>query len=181
MVATMSDATLTDPPVPAPSAMVPVAPAPAPPEIKLTDRARALFTRRITLPGWALLLVGAFNFIPDFKGRIEFWTATTKAMGGHLAMVAVIVASPYFAAGLIVAGISYLLFVGQPKQALQHPIWALLGLIVSIVSIAALVAVAGYGAFEIELRRLANDRAIEIVKGNNPTALSSGEIGRAHV
>jgi hypothetical protein len=86
---------------------------------------------QIKLPGWLFLLLAIIMAIPDWKSRYEFWLEVAKSSGGQLAMVANVLAWPYFSPALAIAGVLYLLLVGQPKKGVQrHPLIPIIGWVI---------------------------------------------------
>jgi hypothetical protein len=138
------------------------------------QRTRTFVTTPIKIPGALLLLWVVFREIPDMKSRFDFWLDAAKSMGGYSGIAASILLSPWFTIAVFAAAIAWLFFVHEPK-GVRHPVWHSIGW--SVVGLFALLifATAGYGGFEIEVRRLANARAIEIIKGNQSPGLNQGQ------
>lgn len=119
------------------------------------------------LPGWVLILAGVFSYVPDWKGRFDFWVAAAKEMEGHLAVLAPIVASPFFGAALIISGLAYVIFVDEEDRSItRHPFFIRAGWIASTGCLVLVLFVAGTGYFEIRVHEAAasliiTDRIIE--------------------
>jgi hypothetical protein len=107
----------------------------------LRERARSILLGKIKLPGWAAILFAVVTGVPDWKSRLDFWVGAVAAAGGSLGMVATAIASPYFSPALAVAGVAYLLLVGEPKTGVQrHPWWPYVGWSIFSICFAASVA-----------------------------------------
>jgi hypothetical protein len=91
-------------------------------------------------------------------------------MGGVAGKSASILLSARFEFGLLIAAILWLLFVGEPK-GVRHPIWRAIGWLSAGLFLFIGILTAGYGAFEIEIRKLSNERAIEIIKSQGNAVL----------
>jgi hypothetical protein len=69
-------------------------------------------------------------------------------------MVASLISSSFFSFGLIVAGVAYTIFVGEPKSGTQrHAWWPYVAASVFAVCFAMMGSVALYGAYELQLRK----------------------------
>ncbi len=99
-------------------------------------------------------------------------------MSPYLSILVASLTSPYFGISLIFLGIIYLVFVGQPKKGvLRHPVWPILTWIATLLIFALMLGTAAYGAFEIEVRRLGNLRADEILAQRATGGNGSGIAG----
>jgi hypothetical protein len=68
-------------------------------------------------------------------------------MGGEPEMIATLVESPWFSFGLVAAGVTYLIFVGEPKEGVQrHPWWPIVGWSIFSLCLLGIVSVIGYGS-----------------------------------
>ena len=122
-------------------------------------RFKDLFTKKITLPGWLVILWGTFNYIPKWKSNFDFFVGTAKNVSPYFEFVSPIITSPYFGLALICAGIAYLAFVGQPEvRVVRHPAWTFFGWVLSLLIIIPALGTAAYGKFEIEINNLANQK-----------------------
>lgn len=72
---------------------------------KRIKRVAEFFGKPIRLPGWAVMLLGAYSFIPDQASRLEFWRGVPIP-----AQVQSTLASPFFGIGLIFLAVMYLWF-----------------------------------------------------------------------
>jgi len=120
---------------------------------RATDRLKgAVLTRPFTfrkLPGWAEIAVGVAARISSHEERIRNAFEVMRDMGGDPEMIASVVTSPWFSAGLILSGVSYLVFVGEPQKGAQRqPWWPILGWSVVSISVVTLLSVIGYGYFQ---------------------------------
>lgn len=120
----------------------------------LRERIRTILFGRIKLPGWAAILFAIITGIPDWKSRLDFWLGAVVAAGGYLGMVAAAIESPYFSPGLALAGLAYLLLVGEPKKGVQrHPWWPYVGWSVVSICFAATVITAIIGGVQITIKQ----------------------------
>ena len=97
-------------------------------------------------PAVVLVLYSIYTFFPDNAGRIAYWIDQAKNVSWLFAIASPILTSPLFNVATLGVAILWLLFVGEPKQTLRHPIlrivgWAFVGLYASIV---IMTATAGY-------------------------------------
>ncbi len=77
---------------------------------------------RYKLPGWLISLLGVVQRLSGWEDHIRFTFDAVKEMGGDPALFASIASSWITSAGLIVAGMAYVVFVGEPKEGtLRHP------------------------------------------------------------
>jgi len=119
--------------------------------ISRLDRVRALFTR-VKVPGWLCLLYLAFQGIPDWKGRLDFWLSFAQSMGGYASPIATILLWPYFNLVLAATGIAWLLLVGEPTKGVQrHPWIKYLSEAFAAICFVALLLTAGYGYFQMRV------------------------------
>jgi hypothetical protein len=119
---------------------------------------RAFFNTK-NWPAWLLGLYSAFTFIPDFKRRLTFWLDAASAAESHFKMVETILLSPYFSSGLFAASALYIILVGQPKNGLLKSSFLIIAAwIASAGLITVVVGAAAYGALQIEINRLANQK-----------------------
>lgn len=135
------------------------------------DRVRPLFTQRIKLPGWAAMLVAVAAYVPDWHSRIEFWWSVAKGAGGHLAMLAAVVASPYFTPALFVGGLLWVLFVGEPAKGVQRHHWLrYVGWSIVSICLAAVIVTAASGAIEFYIQQQISvrDRSLQEKAATKP-------------
>ena len=78
---------------------------------------------RWKLPGWAWVGLAIVTRVPDWVGRADFWRSAIGHLEGNFAVLPSIVASPYFSVGLLIIGLAYLVFVGEPKRGVQRHAW----------------------------------------------------------
>ncbi len=128
------------------------------------QRVAALFTQPVKLPGWAAAILAVIIFVPDWHSRIEFWLSVAKATGGYVGLIAAAITSPYFSPSLFVAGLLWILLVGEPTKGVQRRHWLrYVGWSVFIVCLTTVVITAGYGAIEFYIQRevSARDSALQ--------------------
>jgi hypothetical protein len=129
------------------------------------DRLKSLFSWR-KLPGHAIWLAGLIWKLSDIGGRLDFLSRVVEGMGGTPAMVAGVLISPWTSIGLIVAGLGYVVLVGEPPKGVQrHQFWPYLGWAIFAVSTISMVTIVGYGALELALRRAHDEGAAGIARG----------------
>ena len=81
--------------------------------MKLWDRTRGMrvfLTRPIKLPGFVLVLLGIFEFFPDWQGRIDYWVhlyVTNHIFADNLTAF---LRSPFTGVGMVLAGLVYLYY-----------------------------------------------------------------------
>jgi hypothetical protein len=110
-------------------------------------------------PGFALAALGIGWRLLDVGGRLDMLSRVVEGMGGNPAMIAPIISSVWFSVGLVVLGVAYVVFLGEPKKGVQrHPAWPYVAWIVVIICLTLMIAIPGYGAIELYIRR-------EIAKG----------------
>jgi hypothetical protein len=126
---------------------------------KLARRLASLFSfRRIWGPALTVLgLVGqAMHWgwqSLDILGRLDVFWRVVETMGGSPAMIASIISSWQFSLALIVVGIGYTVFVGEPESGTQrHAWWPYVAASVFFICVAAMGTVAIYGAIELYIR-----------------------------
>jgi hypothetical protein len=95
----------------------------------------------------------------DILGRLDVSLHIVEAMGGTKAMIASAMTTPFFGLALVLGGVAYTVFVGEPKKGVQgHPFWPYVGWAVFAVCLTAMILVPLYGGVELYIRR-------EIAKG----------------
>jgi hypothetical protein len=133
-----------------------------------TARVSALFIQPIKLPGWAAILLFIYTAVPDNYSRFGFWADTAKAMGGYIAVAATVVASPFFGPTVLVFGLLWVLFVGEPSRGVQRHHWLrYVGWSIASICIAAVAITAVSGWFELKLRQVYAEGAAGIPR-NTP-------------
>ncbi len=119
---------------------------------------RSLFTWR-KLPGHALWVLGLGWKGLDILGHFDMAQRVVEAMGGTPAMIASVLSSTWTSVALVVAGIGYIVLVGEPEKGVQrHHWWPYVGWAIFAFSVASMVSVVIYGANELFIRK-------EIAKG----------------
>ena len=113
----------------------------------------ATFFTRAKVPAWAVILWEAFQIIPDWKSRVDFWLAIAKGTGGFWGGVATVISVPYFNLGLTAAALLWLGFAGEPKKFVQrHPWLPYLGWAVFGIVLAAIGSSLITGYFELRVK-----------------------------
>jgi hypothetical protein len=111
-------------------------------------------------PGLVAILYGAFNWIPDFQSRVQFWLGAAKMLGGKTEIIATVFASPLFGLCLVVAGFAYVLSVGEKRVLARSPIWPILGWLACgtvVLGFSAMLLV-GYVVTQLGPRHLTNEQ-----------------------
>jgi hypothetical protein len=126
----------------------------------LTRRLKSLFSSR-RIWGPALTILGLIGQAAhwgwqslDALGRLDVLWRVVETMGGTPAMIASVIASWQFSLALIIIGVGYTVFVGEPESGTQrHVWWPYLAASVFFICVAAMATVAIYGAMELYIRR----------------------------
>ena len=110
-------------------------------------------TNRWKWPGWGLLVLLVLRDVPDWKSRLDFWLDAARTAGGYASMTAIVIGSPYFSVALAIAGIAWLVLVGEPRKGVQRHHWLpYLEWIVFAICFTAIVLTAGWGAIQVYAR-----------------------------
>lgn len=118
------------------------------------QRIKAVFTEPIKLPGWAALAITAIEIVPDWKDRLDFWLSVAKNTGGYLAMIAAVIASPFFTPSLLTAGLAWIAFAGEAPKGVQRHHWLrYVGWSIFLICFTLIVVTVGYGALTIYVQR----------------------------
>lgn len=109
-------------------------------------------------------------FSLDVFGRLDVLWRVVESMGGSPALIAYIVSSWQFSLGLIVAGLLYIIFVGEPKAGVQrHPSLPYLAACVFFICLFTMATVAVYGWYEVQQRRAYAAGASGIPRNSSPS------------
>ena len=131
----------------------------------------------VGLPGWAIVILGGlwdiFIAVPEIHHAIEFWLGAAEHVGGSMTRIAAIITSPWFGLGLVVLGMGYLVFVGEPRWQIRHPLAPLFGWTVVGVAVLAFVFVmgAGYAAVQLDPEGRAAMEYVTALEGENTIVL----------
>jgi hypothetical protein len=110
----------------------------------------AVFSRPFAswkLPGWASIVLGFVTRIAEHEERIRHAYHIMHELGGEPEMIAAVVESPWFSATLVIGGVGYLVFVGEPKKGVQRqPWWPIIGWSVFGICLLGTVSVIAYGS-----------------------------------
>lgn len=111
------------------------------------------------MAGHAIWLLGvAWQFL-DIGGRLDMLWRIVEGMGGKPAIIAAVILWPWTGVALIVIGIGYVIFIGEPEKGVQrHHWWPYVGWGIFALSFVAMSGIGLYGAGELYIRR-------EIAKG----------------
>jgi hypothetical protein len=123
-------------------------------------RILSLFTWRriwgpaLTLLGLALQAVRLGWLSLDVLGRLDVLWRIVESMGGSPALIVSIISSWQFGLALIVVGLAYTIFVGEPKAGVQrHPALPFIAASVFAICVTLLASLAIYGEYELQLRK----------------------------
>ena len=112
------------------------------------------------LPGWAFFLFLVIEWVPDWKGRLDFWLDAAQKAGGYTGYAATMISSPYFSLAMAASGVIWLAFIGEPTRGvLRDPRWRYLGWGIVAALVIVITTTVGYGYFEIRVREVAAARA----------------------
>jgi hypothetical protein len=102
-----------------------------------------------------LLQLGRWGWTAaDYLGRLDVLWRIVETMGGTPALFASVISSWQFSLALIVIGLAYTIFVGEPEVGTQrHAWWPYAAASVFFVCVAVIASVSIYGWFEVQLRR----------------------------
>jgi hypothetical protein len=105
----------------------------------------------------------------DVLGHLDILWRIVESMGGSPALVADVISSWPFSLGLIVAGLLYLIFVGEPQAGVQrHPSLPYAAASVFLICLFTMATVALYGWFEGERRKAYAEGASGIPRNSSP-------------
>jgi len=139
--------------------------APKASRVRLVIRQLAGLFTRAKFPAWAVILWEAFQGIPDWKSRVDFWVDVAKGTGGFWGGVATVISLPYFNLTLTAAALVWLGIAGEPKKGVQrHPWlpylgWAVFGIVLSAIGSAVIT-----GYFEFKIKSEVSSRDTELQK-----------------
>jgi hypothetical protein len=123
------------------------------------------------LPGITIAIIGVAWRVLDWGGRLDFLWHMVEALGGNAAMIATIISSPLSSVALIVVGLSYVIFVGEPVvTTIRGPLVPVIGWGFVILCLSLLGAISIFGYFVYELP---NDPDA-LYQGLSPVARISG-------
>jgi hypothetical protein len=96
--------------------------------------------RRIKLPGWMLVVSGIIVDFLVWRDVVQFVAAQVRQLGQWVAVVTLVFGSPVFGSILVLSGVLYLIFVGEPKEhVLRSRLWSYLAwTTVGVLSVIAL-------------------------------------------
>jgi hypothetical protein len=105
----------------------------------------------------------------DVLGRLDVLWRIVESMGGSPALIVSIISSWQFGFALIVAGLTYTIFVGEPKAGVQrHPALPYIAGSVFAVCVTLLASFAIYGEYELQLRKAYAAGASGIPRDTSP-------------
>ena len=129
-------------------------------------------------PGWAVIVLGFGERAALYEERIREAFHIVRDMGAEPEAIVSALESPWFSAALVIAGVGYLIFVGEPREGVQrHPWWPYVGWSVFAFCLTAIVLVPTVGAIEIYLNREVNQRVSDFQRRAAPTfwSLTDGQ------
>jgi hypothetical protein len=105
----------------------------------------------------------------DILGRLDVLWRIVESMGGSVALVVSIISSWEFGLALIVVGVTYTVFVGEPQAGVQrHPALPYVAASVFAICAALLGGFAIYGEYEAQLRKAYAEGASGIPRNSSP-------------
>lgn len=127
--------------------------------IEIRKKVVSLLLGTVQLPGWAMLLLAIVMGVPDWNSRFEYWLQTARSTGSWIAMLAPVLAHPYFPGILGLVGVVYLVVVGWNGPSVVRHKWVpIAGWVAVAFCASALIVTGGFGLVELHIRR-------EIAKG----------------
>jgi hypothetical protein len=111
----------------------------------------------------------------DVLGRLDVLWRVVETIGGTPALIASIISSWQFSLALIIIGLAYTVFVGEPKAGVQrHPSLPYIAAIVFFVCLTTMATVAICGEHLVEVRKAYAAGAAGILPGNSPANPQTG-------
>lgn len=105
----------------------------------------------------------------DVLGRADVGWRIAETMGGSVALAATILSSWQFSLALIVVGLTYIIFVGEPEAGVKrHPSLPYIASAVLFICIAAMGSIAIYGWYELQIRNAYADGSNGIPRNESP-------------
>jgi len=115
---------------------------------------RRIFGPIITVFGLFLSAIHWGWIAADIFGRLDVVWRVVEAMGGTPAMIATLLSSWWFSLALIIGGVAYTVFVGEPEKGTQrHHWWPYAAGAFLILWLTAIGGVFAYGWFELKMRQ----------------------------
>jgi hypothetical protein len=111
------------------------------------------------LPGWASIALGFASRIIEHEERVRHAYDVMRELGGEPEMIAAIVESPWSSFALVLGGVAYLIFVGEPEKGVQcHYWWPIVGWSIVSLCLLGIVLVIGYGSIYYLGSKLADEK-----------------------
>ncbi len=140
------------------------------------------FRRAVSLLSWrriwglGITALGLFTqiihwgwFSLDVLGRLDVLWRVVESTGGSPALIATIISSWQFSVALIVVGLGYTIFVGEPRAGVQrHPWWPYIAASVFFICFTIMASVAIYGWYEVQQRKAYAAGAAGIPRNSSP-------------
>lgn len=134
------------------------------------------------LPGWGTLILFVIIQVPDWKGRLDFWLDAAREASIYTFAGAAVISSPYFSVGLALAGVAWLVFVGEPEKGVQRHRWLpYLGWGFVSLCLTAIVVTGGWGAVQIYIAKEVSrrDQSLQQRYATRPTFWHLTDYNRA--
>jgi hypothetical protein len=130
---------------------------------------RRIWGPALTLLGLLLQAVRLGWLSLDVLGRLDVLWRIVESTGGSTALVVSVISSWQFGFGLIVVGLAYTIFVGEPKAGVQrHPALPYIAASVFAICATSLAGFAIYGEYELQLRKAYAEGASGIPRNSSP-------------
>lgn len=127
---------------------------------------RARLFAPIKVPAWLVILYGLYRGIPDLLGETEWWINAARDAGGEIGLAAAVIGSPFFGPALVLGGILWLIFVGEPKRGvLRAHWWSYVGwsLVVLLAAVVLITGTFGYAVSILGPRNINSEQIARFV------------------
>jgi hypothetical protein len=109
--------------------------------------------------------LGFATRLAEHEECIRYAYHIIRDLGAEPELLAALVESPWFSTALVVAGVGYLIFVGEPDGKVQrHPAWPIAAWSIVAICAALVFSVIGYGYFQLRVLEVASPKIDEIQK-----------------
>jgi hypothetical protein len=91
--------------------------------MEFLGKLRSRLATPIKIPAWLVIGFGAYRGIPDLFSETEWWIDAARDASGAIGPAAMLIASPYFGPALVLVGVLWLIFVGEPQKGILRAHW----------------------------------------------------------